>query len=178
MPPHLVTRTYLHLSSLADLRPGRPPRARAVLEPVARGDLATWRRLYALVGGPWHWHDRDAWTDDALATHLQRDAVQVWRVRVSDDGTGGAHDDAGMLELCRHDDGATEIVYLGLTEAVAGRGLGAWLVSEAVRRAFDEGARHVWLHTCTLDGPAALPNYLARGFTIERTETYEASLPD
>jgi len=27
------------------------------------------------------------------------------------------------------------------------------------------GAAYVWLHTCTLDAPAALPNYLARGFT-------------
>jgi hypothetical protein len=27
----------------------------------------------------------------------------------------------------------------------------------------------VWLHTCTLDSPAALPNYLARGFEVVRT---------
>ncbi len=33
--------------------------------------------------------------------------------------------------------------------------------------------RRVWLHTCTLDHPNALPNYLARGFTPYRTETYE-----
>ena len=34
-------------------------------------------------------------------------------------------------------------------------------------------ARRVWLHTCTLDGPAALPNYLGRGFRIVRSEEYE-----
>ena len=32
------------------------------------------------------------------------------------------------------------------------------------------GARRVWLHTCTLDNPAALPNYLKRGFVPVKTE--------
>jgi len=36
----------------------------------------------------------------------------------------------------------------------------------------------VWLHTCTLDDPAALPNYVARGFRPFREERYEADLPD
>jgi hypothetical protein len=45
-------------------------------------------------------------------------------------------------------------------------------LSEAVGRAFDEGANRVWLHTCTLDDPAALPNYLKRGFTPFSQETY------
>ena len=32
-------------------------------------------------------------------------------------------------------------------------------------------------HTCTLDGPAALPNYLKRGFVPFHTEVYEATIP-
>lgn len=39
------------------------------------------------------------------------------------------------------------------------------------------GANRLWLHTCTLDGPAALPNYRARGFVPFRTEHYETELP-
>ena len=34
------------------------------------------------------------------------------------------------------------------------------------------GAKRVWLHTCTLDNPAALPNYLKRGFTPFKTEQF------
>jgi hypothetical protein len=30
----------------------------------------------------------------------------------------------------------------------------------------------VWLHTCTLDAKAALPNYLARGFRPFKEERY------
>ena len=36
----------------------------------------------------------------------------------------------------------------------------------------------MWLHTCTLDSPAALPNYLAGGFDPVRTETYETELSE
>lgn len=178
MPPLLVTRTYLRLAALRDLRPGRAPSARATLHEVSHDAVALWRSLYARVGGPWHWHDRDEWSDATLAAYLAQDRVRVWGVRVDDDGSGRCHDNVGLLELCHHDDGSTEIVYLGVTQDVAGRGLGAWLLCEGVRLAFSGGADSVWLHTCTLDGPAALPNYLARGFVIERTETYEATLPD
>ena len=34
------------------------------------------------------------------------------------------------------------------------------------------GPTRVWLHTCTLDDPAALPNYVARGFRPCSTEVY------
>ncbi|MEA2383683.1 MAG: hypothetical protein QOH72_3654, partial [Solirubrobacteraceae bacterium] len=32
-------------------------------------------------------------------------------------------------------------------------------------------APRAWVHTCTLDGPNALPNYEARGLRRFRTET-------
>jgi hypothetical protein len=35
----------------------------------------------------------------------------------------------------------------------------------------------VWLHTCTLDDPAALPNYRARGFRPYKQETYVIAPP-
>ena len=35
---------------------------------------------------------------------------------------------------------------------------------------FKEKINKVWVHTCTLDHPNALKNYLARGMTIFKTE--------
>jgi len=32
------------------------------------------------------------------------------------------------------------------------------------------GPKRVWLHTCTLDHPAALPNYQKAGFAIYKEE--------
>jgi len=33
----------------------------------------------------------------------------------------------------------------------------------------------VWLHTCSFDHPAAIPNYIKRGFTIFKIEQYQPS---
>jgi ribosomal protein S18 acetylase RimI-like enzyme len=177
-----VTRTYVSIERLDNLiPPSADARATGTVPPLAlewqdRSTIPEWRALYAQVGGPWHWHDRDAWTDETLRAHLDRDAVRVYVVRAAGDET--ATPAGGMLELERHEDGSVEIVYLGLDQRLIGRRLGAWLVYLAVQEAFRVGGSRVWLHTCTLDAPAALPNYLARGFVITRTEQYQTSLPD
>jgi ribosomal protein S18 acetylase RimI-like enzyme len=144
------------------------------LERLAPCPEDSWRALYAQIGAPWHWHDRDAWDSERIQLHLARADVQIYRLTAELGKAAPAA--AGFLELERHPDGSTEIVYLGIDPAYFGHGIGGWLLTEAVRVAFADGANRVWLHTCTLDGPAALPNYLKRGFRIERTETYQATL--
>jgi GNAT superfamily N-acetyltransferase len=62
------------------------------------------------------------------------------------------------------------VAYFGLLPAFHGQGLGGFLLTHALRRAFELAPR-VCLHTCTLDGPAALPNYQARGLRPFRTQT-------
>ena len=172
--PVEVVRTYLSMASLSQVRPGRAPQVPVALVPIAPCTVSEWRRLYSEIGGAWHWHDRDAWTDDQLASHLANSSISVYRVEAECDGETVPR--AGFLELEIASDGAAEIVYLGLHSRVFGLGLGAWLVESAVNRAFALGASRVWLHTCTLDSPAALPNYLARGFDVDRTETYYTRL--
>ena len=44
-------------------------------------------------------------------------------------------------------------------------------------RAWAAGANRIWLHTNTLDHPAALPNYLKRGFKTFHSETYTPGAP-
>ena len=56
--------------------------------------------------------------------------------------------------------------------------MGGALLSDAVRTAWTLGARRVWLHTCSLDHPAALGNYQARGFRLFDTEVKLEELPD
>ena len=94
-----------------------------------------------------------------------------------DDAAARAGDPAGFFELERHPDGSVEIAYFGIARRLHGRRLGAQLLTVAVREAWAMAPTRVWLHTCTLDSPAALPNYLARGFTPFRTETYTVAVP-
>ena len=85
---------------------------------------------------------------------------------------------AGYFELRAPGDGAVEIAYFGLLPDYFGRRWGGHLLTRAVETAWSLGASRVWLRTCTLDHPAALPNYLRRGFQPVREETYTAHLPE
>ena len=159
-------RTYLELREPTALR-GEPWTAALRLAHRADCTVAEYRRLYAAVGAAYGWHDRDAWTDERLATRLRDPRVHVW---VAEDPATG--ESGGYFELERHDDGAVEIAYFGVVAALHGRRVGAQLLTAATNAAWALGATRVWLHTCTLDAPAALPNYVARGFTPFRTESY------
>lgn len=83
---------------------------------------------------------------------------------------------AGYFELQRHDDGSVEIDYFGLIPKFIGRGLGGPMLTRAVQEAWGMRAKRVWLHTCTLDSPRALPGYKARGFREYKTERLEVDI--
>ena len=174
-PRKRVRRTYLQLTSRGQFRAGRRPRRQALWLLMPAPTVNEWRLLYANVGAEWSWKDRDAWTDAQLAERLANKNVHVFR---ADAALNGLSDDiesgVGFVELEHHADGSVEIVYFGLTRIAQGYGLGAWLLERAVEESWGLGATRVWLHTCTLDAPQALPNYLSRGFEVEREEEYEA----
>lgn len=165
-----VTRTHLELRNPAALRPARAPAHAASLNQRRPIGTAEYRHLYALVGARWLWRDRLVWTDDELDAYLAAGNVHIWAMHV--DG-----DVAGYFELQHHASGAVEVMYFGLAPSYIGRGLGGWMLTRAVEEAFALGGTRVILNTCTLDAPQALPNYLARGFTIVREEQYSVDVP-
>ena len=165
-----VRRTHLELRRPAELRPGRPPAEPVQLLPRRPISAADYLELYALVGQLWLWRDRLAWTQEELDRYLASPDVHVWSAHVR-----GAT--AGYFELRQHSDRAVELMYFGLAPPFIGRGLGGWLLTRATQEAFALDASRVLLNTCTLDAPQALPNYLARGFTIVSEEQYLLDVP-
>jgi GNAT superfamily N-acetyltransferase len=156
-----VVRTYLELDDPAGLRPAGPPRVEDVeVEQVVPPDGAVSRWFYAEVGRDYQWADHLARSN--AEWQAWADGVETWVATV-------AGDRAGYYELREEDDGV-QVAYFGLLPAFHGQGLGGFLLTHALRRAFELAPR-VWLHTCTLDGPAALPNYRARGLRPFRTQT-------
>jgi GNAT superfamily N-acetyltransferase len=149
-----------------DLDRAAAPGPDASVERVEQCPPAFWRHLYTEVGREYHWIDRLSWTDAAIAAYLADPAIELWILR----SNGGA---AGYFELRGDAEGGMEVAYLGLLPAFVGRGLGKFLLTRAVERAWARGASRVWLHTSSLDHPSALPNYLARGFRIWKQETYD-----
>jgi GNAT superfamily N-acetyltransferase len=167
-----VTRTYLQLERPEDLNPAHVEDAHIRIERVIECPASFFRYLYAEVGRFYHWIDRLPWTDEQIRAHVTRPEITLWVMFRE-----GAP--AGYFELEKHDDGSVEIAYFGLMQEFMGRGLGKHLLSIAAGQAWRDGANRVWLHTCTLDDPAALPNYLKRGLKPFKQETYITTLaPD
>ena len=165
-----VTTTYLELRDAAALRPARLDDADITIIEAVQPTVAFYRFLYAAVGSSYAWTDRLAWSDAELDTYLQGPGVTILVAYVR-----GVP--AGYVELLREaDQPGTEIAYFGIMPEFQGRGLGKYLLTVGVQRAFGEGAERVWLHTCSLDGPYALANYQARGFVPYKTNMHQRQI--
>jgi GNAT superfamily N-acetyltransferase len=164
-----VTRTYLEMRDPAELKGARIESPRVRIEQLLDCSPTFFRYLYVEVGRSYRWIDRLPWTDDDIIAHLSQAEISLWLM--TDDGTN-----AGYFELRRCEDGSVEIAYFGLLPGFPGRGLGKHLLTCATEQAWAGGANRVWLHTCTLDDRAAMPNYLKRGFRPFKTEKYSVEL--
>jgi GNAT superfamily N-acetyltransferase len=118
--------------------------------------------MYARVGAPWHWTDRLSWGHADWQDVIHREDVELWLAR----GNDGI---VGYFQLQLEAD-TVELKYFGLVPECTGRGLGPHLLAAAIARAWALGRDRMTLNTCSLDHPAALPNYLKHGFVIVRTE--------
>jgi GNAT superfamily N-acetyltransferase len=154
-----VTITYLELVAPDPVRPPSAPQppgftTRVVHDPAVNADM------YRRVGAGYGWIDRLRWSGEQwkrLADRVETHLVEV-------DGRT-----AGYFELETQADSA-KIGIFGLLEEFHGRGVGGHALVAALERGRELRPR-VWLTTCTLDGPHALPNYRARGMRPFRTET-------
>src|SRR5215468_1763609 len=125
--------------------------------------VAYYRFLYEAVGRDYDWPRCKKLSDAELAAvlHDPRNEVHVLLV----DGVP-----AGFAELDRRIEGEIELVQFGLMPEFIGQGLGRYFLQWAIDKAWSYGPRRFWLHTCTKDHPAALPNYLKAGFAVYKEE--------
>ncbi len=153
-----ITVTFLELTDAAGIHaPERPPHRPYELVPIDDPQVARW--FYERVGANHQWIDRLSWS---VAQWRERhEQGEAWMATV-----GGER--AGFFTLrVAHD--PVEIDVFGLLPEFQGIGLGGHLLTDALRRGLELGDR-VWLHTCSLDSPHALPNYEARGMRVYRSE--------
>ena len=157
-----VTTWYLEMTEPTELRPARPVPGFSVRQ-VDPPDPEVSRRMYDEVGAPYQWTDRLDWDLERWRAHVGRPEVATWLGLL--DGSA-----VGYAELVRDGD-EVEIASFGLRPGFPGRGLGGAPLDAVTREAWAGGVARVWLHTCTLDSPAALPAYERRGFRRYAEET-------
>ena len=163
-----VTVTWLEMTA----RPTRPSFARPpgiALMRAADPGAAFYRYLYDRVGADWLWYERRALDDAALEAIVSDERVEIYVLY-----RNGAP--AGFAELDRRQSDGIELAYFGLMPGFIGRGLGVWLLHEAIDIAWSYEPERLWLHTCTLDHPRALPLYQRAGFVPYRQES--RTIPD
>ena len=166
----IITTWYLEMASPDELRAKRLERddLRIVEAKVPSPEFA--RFLFCAAGRKWFWMERLRWTREEWLAHLEQPGVHTWVAYVA--GTP-----AGYTELARDDDGAVQIKYFGLFPEFIGLGLGGHLLTFAIEEAWRMGATRVWVHTCSMDHPSALPNYKARGMKVYKEEVFQRHLP-
>ena len=159
------------MTTPSELRPSLEPAPPVEIRRATVVSPELGRFLYTAAGGNWYWIDRLSWSYEQWLERLSHPRVETWVMY-----EGGAP--AAYFELDGIADGDVEIAYLGVLPAFMGRGLGGWLLTEAIRRAWAMGTRRVWVHTCTLDAPHALANYRARGMRVSKEHVEAIELPD
>jgi GNAT superfamily N-acetyltransferase len=165
-----VDVTVYYLEMLAPSRRAVPaPRDGLTVLHVRSPTVPDYRSLYDAVGKDYHWLGRRKMSDESLAALLgdPRDELHVLHV----DGTP-----AGFAELDRRQTGEIELVQFGLMPDFIGQGLGKWFLRWAIDKALSYAPKRFWLHTCSLDHPAALPNYLKAGFVLFKEEAIRREL--
>lgn len=130
---------------------------RVSLRRVQNPDLNWYRVLYRRVGAQWMWFSRLEMTDEQLRSILNCATTELFIAE--NDGR-----EVGVAELARSKAGEVEITFFALFSEAIGKGLGRAFMNAVLDCAWSGSTSRVWLHTCTLDSPAALPFYMKCGF--------------
>lgn len=167
MPIVDVTIYYLQMLAPPAKAP-TPPRPGLSVLHTKNPTLRYYRFLYHSVGKEYHWYTRGSMPDAELAASLNHPAHEVQVLHV--DGVP-----AGFAELdCRTSE--FELMQFGLMPEFVGQGLGKHFLDWTIAHVWGKKPKRFWLHTCSLDHPRALPNYLAAGFEQYKQEVIQREL--
>lgn len=165
-----VDVTVYYLEMLAPpRREVPPPREELTVLHVRTPSVPYYRFLYNAVGKEYHWLSRRKLSDDQLAAILNDPLNEVHVLHV--DGSP-----AGFAELDRRQPDEVELVQFGLMSDFIGQGLGSWFLQWTVDKVWSGRPKRFWLHTCTLDHPAALSTYKKAGFVEYKQEEIRREL--
>lgn len=152
-----TTVTHLEMTRRPRAVTPLPVNLQATLMKATDIPLHFYRYLQWQVGRDWHWVGRLRMTDDHLSLIVHAKTTRIFVLSVE-----GAP--AGFFELAELEDSTVELSYFGLMAHVRKRGLGKWMLEQAVATAWSTTPARVIVSTNTLDHPVALSLYQKMGF--------------
>ena len=159
-----VKRNYLEINSIKDLKETNQSFddfSMVLIDPI---NFQLNKFFYKNIGKKHRWVDRLIWSEQQWIDYVSNSKVKTYVLKKKDDLVG-------FFELIFHlENKEVEIAYFGILEEYQNKKLGSFLLSEAIKKSFNENINRVWLHTCSLDHENALKNYLARGMKIFKSE--------
>ena len=159
-----VQRNYLQINSIQDLNEVVDPSKDYSLNLLKPINFQLNKFFYKNIGKKHKWIDRLIWTENQWIDCVSSENVKTYVFKYKNDLVG-------FFELISHTEKKeVEIAYFGLLEEFQNKNLGSYLLSQAIKKSFDENINRVWVHTCSLDHKYALNNYIARGMKIFKTE--------
>ena len=159
-----VKRNYLEINSLTDLQESEQPSEDYLVDLIEPTDFQLNKFFYKNIGKKHKWIDRLIWTEEQWIKYVSNKNVKTFVLK-------NKKDLVGFFELIIHfEKKEVEIAYFGILEEYQNKKLGSFLLSDAIKKSFQENVRRVWLHTCSLDHKNALNNYLSRGMKIFKSE--------
>ena len=159
-----IKRNYLEINSLENLKESKRSfdnLSVVLLDPI---NFQLNKFFYKTIGKNHKWIDRLSWSEEKWINYVSSEMVKTYVFKFKDDLVG-------FFELIIHPEkNETEIAYFGILEEYQNKKLGSYLLSEAIKKSFENKVNRVWVHTCSLDHKNALNNYISRGMKIFKTE--------
>ena len=159
-----VKRNYLEIKSIKELVEVKKPLETLFIEKVVPSNFKLNKFFYKEIGKKHSWIDRLSWSDNNWINYLNTKGVLTYILKNKEELVGFFEQN---IYIEKND---CEIAYFGILEEYIGKKCGGYLLSDAIKRLFEEGISRVWLHTCSLDHENAIKNYLARGMKVFKSE--------
>ena len=165
-----IFRQYLEIKSLNELNDVKKPDENCKIEILENPDFQLNKFFYKQIGKKYFWKDRLEWSNKNWIDYVSNKKISTYVLKDNEDIVG-------YFELIFHNiKEEAEIAYFGILEDYFGKKLGGYLLSQAIKKAFQLNINRLWLHTCSLDHKNALKNYLSRGMAIFKSETLKAKI--
>ena len=159
-----INRFYLEIKNIKELKKVNLENNELKVKLLKKIDFNLNKFFYKQIGKNHRWTDRLSWNNNMWVNYVSDKSVNTFVLMYNKNL-------AGYFErIYNKQSNEFEIAYFGILHEYRNKKFGAYLLSKAIELSFKDGAKRVWVHTCTFDHKNAIKNYLSRGMKIFKEE--------